>query len=66
MSDCYVGMDQETDVVFAAGSSLEDSKTRRESFWLAPDDRDLSEFSEDEDAFSGRTRYAPRGERRLS
>ena len=51
VSDCYVGMDQETDVVFAAGSSLEELEDKEESFWLAPDDRDLSEFSEDEDAF---------------
>ena len=48
MSDCYVGMDQETDVVFAAGSSLE-LEDKEESFWLAPDDP--SEFSEDENAF---------------
>ena len=51
VSDCCVGMDQETDVVFAAGSSLEELEDKEESFWLAPDDRDLSEFSEDEDAF---------------
>jgi activating signal cointegrator complex subunit 3 len=46
VSDCYVGMDQETDVVFAAESSLEE---KEESFWLAADDP--SEFSEDDDAF---------------
>ena len=49
VSDCYVGMDQETDVVFASRSSLEELEEKEESFWLAPDDP--SEFSEDEDAF---------------
>jgi activating signal cointegrator complex subunit 3 len=56
VSDCYVGMDQETDVVFAASSSRhagcspESSlEAKEESFWLAADDP--SEFSEDDDAF---------------
>ena len=49
VSDCYVGMDQETDVVFASRSSLEELEDKEESFWLAPDDP--SEFSEDENAF---------------
>ena len=54
VSDCYVGMDQETDVVFAASSSRhagcspESSlEAKEESFWLTADDP--SEFSEDDD-----------------
>jgi activating signal cointegrator complex subunit 3 len=56
VSDCYVGMDQETDVVFAASSSRDAGcspesslEAKEESFWLAADDP--SEFSEDDDAF---------------